>query len=171
MLEIGVPQQSKLIPLLFILYTRDLQTIVAKYGLSVHLYAEDTQIYLGFDVHSANFDLSNLTSCFDEVRCWMSENFLHLNENKTKLMDKGLNQSNINEIHLQDEVIKPVLRAKNFGYYFDHAMSLDDQVLATQKVCNINLHNLSRIGSKLPHALKVQLFHSCIFSVLDYYNQ
>ena len=49
-------------------------------------------------------------------------------------------------------------------------MSLDDQVLATQKVCNIYPHNLRRIGSKLPHALKVQLVHSCIFSVLDYCN-
>ena len=47
-------------------------------------------------------------------------------------------------------------------------MSLDDQVLATQKVCNIYPHNLRRIGSKLPHALKVQLVHSCIVSVLDY---
>ena len=49
-------------------------------------------------------------------------------------------------------------------------MSLDDQVLATQKVCNLNLHNLRLIGSKLPHALKVQLVHYCIFSVLDYCN-
>ena len=69
MLDIGVPQGSILGPLLFILYTKDLQTIVAKYGLSIHLYADDTQIYFAFDVHSANFDLSNLTSCIDEVRC------------------------------------------------------------------------------------------------------
>ena len=110
-LEIGVPQGSIIGPLMFILYKKYLQTIVAKYGLSVHLYADDTQIYFAFDVHSANFDLLNLTCCFDEVRCWMSENFLKLNENKTEFIDIGLYQNNINEIHLKNEVIKPVLKA------------------------------------------------------------
>ena len=42
----------------------------------------------------------------------MSENFLKLNENKTEFKDIGLYQSNINEIHLQNEVIKHVLKAK-----------------------------------------------------------
>ena len=58
----------------------------------------------------------------------MSENILKLNENKTEFMDIGLYQSNINEMHLQNEVSKPVLKAKNLGFYFDHTMSLDDQV-------------------------------------------
>ena len=42
----GFPQGSVLGPYMYPVYTSSLFDIVEKYGLSVHMYADDTQMYL-----------------------------------------------------------------------------------------------------------------------------
>ena len=170
-LTIGVPQGSILGPLLFILYTKDLQELVKQYGLSVHLYADDTQIYFSFDINCINPDLSKIQACFSEIKKWMAANFLKLNEEKTKVLELGVYENCItSSVPLGAHSIELSEKAKNLGFYFDDQMSLESQVNHVTKNCFMNLRNLQRIGSKLTHNLKVQLVHSMIFSHLDYCN-
>ena len=101
----------------------------------------------------------------------MNSNFMKLNEDKTEFLDIGYYQSPLECIHINNSVtIEPVLKAKNLGFYFDHRMSLDDELIPTQQACNIQLRNLRRIAGRLSFELKIQLVHSCVLSHLDYCN-
>jgi mannose/fructose/N-acetylgalactosamine-specific phosphotransferase system component IID len=42
----GVPQGSILGPLLFILYTTNIVNIASNYDILIHMYADDTQLYI-----------------------------------------------------------------------------------------------------------------------------
>ncbi len=53
--------------------------------MAYHLYADDTQIYLPMRVGENNG--SNLLfACLEEVKNWMSQNLLQLNQSKTEIM-------------------------------------------------------------------------------------
>ena len=85
-LTIGVPQGSILGPLLFIMYTKDIDTIALTRGFQIHLYADDTQIYFTFDSSDPNDLEYRIAACMEDVKAWMLLNFLKLNESKTEIM-------------------------------------------------------------------------------------
>jgi len=77
----GVPQGSVLGSIL-----SDLASIIAEHGLSVHQYADDSQIY-GSCQSDATASLSNTVSqCVDSTSNWMRSNRLQLNADKTEAM-------------------------------------------------------------------------------------
>ena len=53
---------------------------------SVYIYmlnADDTQIYLSFDPSSKLSDINlSLSNCFEEIKEWMIQNYLKLNDDK-----------------------------------------------------------------------------------------
>ena len=80
-------------PLLYILYTKEIEYIVLKHGLSVHLYADDIQIYSSFHPDQTVEVQKQVEFCLYEIKLWMSVNFLKLNKEKTAVIVFGPKQN------------------------------------------------------------------------------
>ena len=78
----GVPQASVLGPTLFSLHSSSIADIDRKHGLGVHLYADDTQIYIMFNQDDTVNDISRIVACVAGTKSWMITNKLLLNGDK-----------------------------------------------------------------------------------------
>ena len=82
----GVPQWAVLGPLLFLLYTADLDAIVTYHGLMSHFYADDSQLYLYCRPDQMQ-QLQIITiECITDIDSWMKSNRLRLNPAKTEFL-------------------------------------------------------------------------------------
>ena len=73
---------------------KPLADILKKGGISYHLYADDTQIYMSFSPTNNNENdvCETLINCVIEIKNWMTAHFLQLNTGKTELNIFGTRQ-------------------------------------------------------------------------------
>lgn len=178
----GVPQGSLLGPILFILYIKFLQRIASKYGLSVQFYADDSQLYISFHPTTPS-ELNDVTErvnkCLAEIKSWMVQNFMKLNESKTQLLIIGkplvLQKFNLNmEIQLGGIEIKPTEckgdKWKSLGVKLDETLNMERQINSVRQKCCWTLTNIRTIGRYLDESIKLMLVKQLIISKLDYCN-
>ena len=88
-LRYGVPQSSCLGPFLFVVYASLLFDVVEKHLPTVHYYADDSQLYISFSptAHSGQADaVASIKHCIQDIRQWMSQDKLLMNDAKTELL-------------------------------------------------------------------------------------
>ena len=137
-LECGVPQGSCLGPLMFMLYTSKLFEIIKYHLPMIHCYADDSQVYISFSTNDRAEQISvrNMEDCIRDIRFWMLNNDLKLNDDKTEFLIIGTSQQlekldNIS-IRVGDSDIHPVPIARNLGSWFDSRLSMATHIT---KIC------------------------------------
>ena len=80
----GVPQGSVVGSILFNAYIAPLAKLLCQHNMQHHLYADDTQLYVTFPLTDHMQALARMEACIQEVKTWLCDNGLVMNENKSE---------------------------------------------------------------------------------------
>ena len=169
----GVPQGSVDGPFDFIIYTGPIHDIAAAHGLSIHMYADDTQIYIEFDLtsFSAAEAKSKLEACVSDIHAWMRQNKLQLNDDKTELVvitpSRQSGKVQIESVKVGNSDVLPCESARNLGATFDKNMTLQPHVSSLVRSCNWQLRRIGQLRKYVTTEAAEKLIHAFISSQLD----
>ena len=145
--------------------------------LYVHLYADDTQLYMSFDLKSQS-DEERVRLCVEacilEIKYWMRKNKLKLNDEKTKFLvitSKHLKKNvGTHNMKVVNATVNPLKEAKNLGIIFDDNMCMDAHV---KKICQsayFHLRNISTIRKLLSYEAAKTVINALVTSRIDNCN-
>ena len=173
----GVPQGSVLGLKAFVIVTRIVECIAEMYGVSAHLYEDDTQLYVSFDMNDPDdlaAEKSRLKKCIAHIAAWMMENKLKLNKDKTEVIvichSRQRHKLQDFTVKVGDTEIVPATSARNLGVMFDQNISIVYQVTAICKATNFHFRNIWRIQRFLTKKSAETAIHTLVTSCLDNNN-
>ena len=125
--------------------------------------------------HSNNdWSLARIELCVSEIREWMNQNMLKLNDDKTEFIvfTSKSKQDLYNDLSIMigDTVVGCSSQVKDLGVIFDRVLLLRQHVSYTSRACRFHLSNISGIRKYIPQDISIVLIKSLVMSRLDYSN-
>jgi len=152
-------------PLLFILYTTPLSTLISLLSLNHHLYADDTQLFFSFYPSVFDSSITHLQDCLQKISSWMAANLLTLNSSITEFLLVGLPQQ-LAKINTSSLITTH--SARNLGFIFYEHLTFSDLISALSKSCYYHICELRCLRPYLDFKIASTIAASIIHSKLDH---
>ena len=164
----GVPQGSILGPLLFSVYVRDLPKQAC--NCEINQFADDTAM------HTASKSLpeieDKLNNDFHCIVKWLTEQRLHLNSVKTKVILFGsrpaLSRSPKLNIVFEGKLLQQVNCVQYLGVLLDSHLSWNDHLLLLRQKTSKTVKMLRRLSHMVPFETIDKLYRGVVLPALDY---
>ena len=141
------------------------------HDIDFHIYADDTKLYVSFDLSNPNVAPDCMHLCISDLRIWMIRNKLKINDSKTEfsIIRSSLLKQSFDDLNIMvgDSNIVSSNSGRNIGVIFDKCIKLDYHI---SSVCKSTYFHLGGIRSILSNDACAQLIHSLVTVRLDYCN-
>ena len=143
--------------------------------MGFHFYADDTQLYISFKSGSScKSAILSLENCVEDIKKWMLENMLKLNDDKTEFLLIGspyfYSKNPSASVKIGKIEIQSVTHTKNLGTIFDCFLKMDKFVNFKCSSIMYYIRSIAKIRKCLTTDATKALVHAFVTSRLDYAN-
>jgi hypothetical protein len=165
---VGLPQGSVLGPLLYIIYTADLGSLLAAAAVLSQSYADDLQAYIHCLAAQADAVVGTMSRAMETLHSWMSSNRLRLNPTKTQLIWLGTPQQ-LSKIDLASLALKYPhftfsTSVRDLGVILDQELTFTRHINLLCRSCYYQLRQLKVISRSLSPSAASILVHAFVVS-------
>ena len=137
----------------------------------------DQQVYLSFKPANKNAQsqcMTKLQNCIEDIRKWMSFNFLKLNEDKTEYIMFGTRHQLAKieplDIKVGPAFTSPVEGVRNLGFYMDNLLKNHHHINRICRQLFGIIKSVQAVQSRLDHDTAKIIIQALVLSKLDYCN-